>query len=96
MRITDRYQTLTADRANAAGAAKPVEKTEKVGGGARAKSAPKGQATSSRVLDVNVSERAHELASGGVARLDELKSAISNGTFQVDAELIASRLVGDE
>jgi anti-sigma28 factor (negative regulator of flagellin synthesis) len=93
MLITDRYQSLM-DRA--AGAAKPVEKTEKAGQGAKASAkAAASKASAGGVLDVNVSDRAQELASGA-AKLDELKASIQNGTFRIDHDAIASRLVGED
>lgn len=93
MRITDRYQNLME---RAAGAARPVDKTERAGQGAKASAkGATAKASASGVLDVNVSDRAHELASG-VAKLDELKASIQNGSFRIDHDAIASRLVGED
>lgn len=82
MRITDRYQS-TIDRVGA----RPVEKTPSVEGAAQ----PKGKARAA--VDVNVSDRAQELAAGA-ARLEELRVAIRDGTFRVDSQRIAETLVG--
>ncbi len=51
-------------------------------------------ATSSNV-EVNVSKRAERLACG-VERIAELRAAVRDGTFRVDASAIAARLVGDD
>jgi negative regulator of flagellin synthesis FlgM len=48
---------------------------------------------------VEVSEQAKALeakASGDSAKIDRLKSAISDGSFKVDAKTIASKLVGED
>ncbi len=86
MRITDRYQS-TMDRVGSAGA-RPVDKTTAVEGGPRGRGNAAGGA-----LEVTVSERAQELASGA-ARLEELRSAIRDGSFRVDSQRIAEKLVG--
>lgn len=52
--------------------------------------------TAGEVLHVQVSERAHELSAKNVARLEELKASIKNGSFKVDADKIATKLVGDD
>ncbi|MBX3209334.1 MAG: flagellar biosynthesis anti-sigma factor FlgM [Labilithrix sp.] len=90
MRITDRYLNLT-DR-TAPGAARPVDKTEKTESGARATTA-KAKAPAGDALEVSVSGRAQELASR-MARIDELRSAIKDGSFRVDSKRIAESLVG--
>jgi anti-sigma28 factor (negative regulator of flagellin synthesis) len=86
MRITDRYQGLM-ERVGA-GATRPVDKAGRAESGARAK----GKA-SEGALEVSVSDRAQELAAGA-ARLEELRTAIKDGSFVVDSERIARRLVG--
>jgi flagellar biosynthesis anti-sigma factor FlgM len=86
MRITDRYQSLM-DRVPA-GAARPTDKTDK-GGRSAATSSAAQSAT------VKVSERAQQLASGA-ARVEQLRAAVRDGTFRIDADAIAARLVGDE
>ena len=48
---------------------------------------------------VEVSDEAKALeakASGDTAKIDRLKSAIADGSFKVDANKIASKLVGDD
>lgn len=84
MRITDRYQSLM-DRVGA-GAARSVDRTGRAEGVSRAK-APES------ALEVTVSDRAQKLASGS-ARIEELRTAIENGSFVVDSARIARRLVG--
>ncbi len=45
---------------------------------------------------VSISREARELAGGagpGARRVDELKAALANGTFEVDAMLVAQRIV---
>ena len=86
MRITDRYQS-TMDRVGPSGP-RPVDKAAAAESGARAKSKSAGGA-----LEVSVSDRAQELASGA-ARLEELRTAIQNGSFRVDSQRIAQKLVG--
>jgi flagellar biosynthesis anti-sigma factor FlgM len=55
-----------------------------------------------RTDEVRVSREAHELAAArGVevpdqARIDRLKDAIANGTFRVDVDRIASRMLDEE
>lgn len=92
MKITDRYQSLM-DRVgpNKSAATKGVDKI--ANGEAAAKGGPevKGDAVS-----VNVSAKAQEMSKAGAARIDELKAAIANGTFKVDAHAIAAKLVGDD
>jgi flagellar biosynthesis anti-sigma factor FlgM len=90
MKITDRYQGLM-DRVGA-GAAKPVDKTEKSEQGAGAKAASKAKGADN-ALNVSVSDRAQELAAR-TARVDELRNAIRDGSFRVDSKAIAQRLVG--
>lgn len=86
MRITDRYQALM----NRVGTnpTRPAGKVERAGSARDARGPAAG-----RLLDVNVSARAHELASSA-ARLDALRDAVRNGTYRVDAHAIAARLVG--
>ena len=45
--------------------------------------------------EVHVSARAEQLASGA-DRVEELRAAVRNGTFKIDASAIAARLVGDD
>jgi anti-sigma28 factor (negative regulator of flagellin synthesis) len=47
------------------------------------------------MLEVNVSDRAQELASGA-AKLEALRVSVRNGTFQIDPHAIAARLVGED
>ncbi len=88
MRITDRYQPLM-ERAGT-GAARPVDKASRTEGATRAKGKAQDGASA---LEVSVSDRAQELAAGS-ARLEELRTAIKDGSFVVDAQRIAQRLVG--
>lgn len=90
MRITDRY-SIAMDRV-APGAARPVDKTENGDSGSRAASA-KAKTPAGGALEVSVSSRAQELASR-TARIDELRTAIKDGSFRVDSQRIAQRLVG--
>jgi hypothetical protein len=86
MRITDRYEALM-DRVGST-PTRPVGKLERVSAARDARGPAAG-----RILDVNVSERAHALASNA-ARLEALRDAVRNGTYEVDAHAIAARLVG--
>jgi anti-sigma28 factor (negative regulator of flagellin synthesis) len=87
MRITDRYQS--------------IEGTQRVAPAKAAASTSKAAPTTgtsdgaSGVLDVHVSQQAQELSAraGGV---EQLKKQIQNGTFKVDADAIASKLVGGD
>jgi anti-sigma28 factor (negative regulator of flagellin synthesis) len=85
MRISDRYERFlervgTKGKPGAGGKAAPTE-------GARE--------ADTTALKVSVSDEAKALAAG-TARLDELRSAVRNGTYKVDAQAIARRLVGGE
>jgi anti-sigma28 factor (negative regulator of flagellin synthesis) len=93
MRITDRYQNLM-DRPGAAGA-RPVDKAAHESTQARAAAGAAKTAKAGAAIQVNVSARAQELAAGA-ARLEELKASIKDGSFKVDADAIAAKLVGDE
>jgi anti-sigma28 factor (negative regulator of flagellin synthesis) len=89
MRIADRYQSLIArtGATREVDKAKPADKSTAVGASRRF--------GSPAVLDVNVSARAQELATGS-ARLAELKASIKDGSFRIDTHAIASRLVGGD
>lgn len=93
MRISDRYERF-ADRVGQSGtqATKQAGKT-----GAVDKTAPAAPAKPPEpgVLTVYISDFAAHL-SASAARLEELKSSIQSGTYQVDAKGIASKLIGDE
>ncbi len=95
MRIADRYQSLM-DRVGPS-AGRNVDKTDKsnASAGARGPAAKKPSAGSGAAVQVNVSDRAQELAAGA-ARLEELKSSIQDGTYEVNPKVIASRLLGEE
>lgn len=81
MRITDRYQSAIERVAPA----KPVAST--------AKAAATAESSSSNVLDVKMSAEAQEL-SNRAAGVTQLKEQVANGSFKIDADAIASRLVG--
>jgi flagellar biosynthesis anti-sigma factor FlgM len=57
---------------------------------------------SERADEVRVSREAHELAASrgpevpDQARIDRLKDAIANGTFRIDVDRIASRMIDEE
>lgn len=91
MRITDRYSS-PMDRV-APSAARPVDKTERADSGSHAASAKAKTPAAGGALEVSVSGRAQELASR-TARIDELRAAIKVGSFRVDSQRIAQRLVG--
>ncbi len=64
---------------------------------AKPEAAPPGQ-QSTEAASVNISSEARELASGtgqGVSsqRVEELKAAVADGTFEVDARAVAERLI---
>jgi len=83
MRITDRYQS-SIERA---APAKPVAATAKTA----ATTATADSA--SNILDIHMSAQAQEL-SNRAAGVEQLKKQVANGTFKVDADAIASKLVG--
>lgn len=85
MRISDRYQS-TIERV---GPAKPASSTSKA---APTTGTPDG---ASGVLDVHVSQQAQEL-SNRAAGVEQLKKQVQNGTFKVDPDAIASKLVGGD
>ncbi len=83
MRINDRYAKFLDRVLPQTG--KPAEKVKESGAGTKPSAA----------LAVKVSERAQELATRA-DRVEELKSAIANGTYKVDARALASRLLDGE
>ncbi len=85
MRISDRYQS-TIDKV---APAKPAAATSKA--------APTAGTTdgASGILDVHVSAQAQELSARS-AQVDQLKQQVQNGTFKVDPDAIASKLVGGD
>lgn len=85
MRISDRYQS-TIERV---APAKPVQSTAK----SAATESAGGDATSS-ILDIHVSPQAQAL-SNRAAGLEQLKARVQNGTFKVDPDAIANKLVGE-
>ena len=85
MRISDRYPS-TIERASSA---KPLTYTAKSGATDRTSAAD----GASGILDIHVSAQAQAL-SNRAAGLEQLKARIQNGTFNVDADAIASKLVG--
>ena len=87
MRISDRYQS-TIERV---APAKPVKSTAKT---EATDSAASGDA-SSTILDIHVSAQAQAL-SNRAAGLEQLKARVQDGSFKVDADAIASKLVGLE
>jgi anti-sigma28 factor (negative regulator of flagellin synthesis) len=84
MRISDRYQS-TIERV---APAKPVQATTK-----SAATESTGDAASG-ILDIHVSAQAQAL-SNRAAGLEQLKARIQNGTFQIDHDAIAAKLVGE-
>lgn len=83
MRISDRYQSTI----EFVSPAKPVQAAAK-SGGAEAKAD-----AASNILDVHVSAQAQAL-SNRAAGLEQLKAQVQNGTFKIDADAIAAKLVG--
>ena len=86
MRINDRASKYI-DRApapTAPSAAKAA--SEASAGNASKKSAAAG-------ASVNVSARAQELAAGA-SRLEELRAQVRDGTYKIDPQKIAARIVG--
>jgi negative regulator of flagellin synthesis FlgM len=94
MKITDAYgkfqvQTPSATGVNGSTAAKGVGSSKSSGQAHNAKDGGR----------VEVSDQAKALeakASGDAAKVERLKSAISDGSFKIDAEKIASKLTGDD
>jgi anti-sigma28 factor (negative regulator of flagellin synthesis) len=89
MRISDRYERF-ADRVSTSKTGATAG-SDKAGAG-KAKPATAAQPS---VLSVSVSDRAAQLSAGS-SRLDELRDAVRNGTFKVDARDIAEKLVGED
>jgi anti-sigma28 factor (negative regulator of flagellin synthesis) len=87
MRISDRYQSV--ESAQRAAKAAPVASTSKA--------APAAGTTdgTSGILDVHVSAQAQEL-SARAAGVEQLKQQVQNGTFKVDPDAIAAKLVGGD
>jgi anti-sigma28 factor (negative regulator of flagellin synthesis) len=81
MRITNGYQAAAIDRV---APAKPVEATAKTG-------ATDKTGGASSILDVNVSSEATARA----ASLEALKKSVQDGSFKVDPDAIAAKLVGE-
>lgn len=88
MRITERYRDLS--RVSKTDGVRPIEKTDNASEAGAAKGTARGNS-----LEINVSERAQELARGA-ARLEELRASVRNGTFKIDPHAIAARLVGEK
>jgi flagellar biosynthesis anti-sigma factor FlgM len=94
MKITDAYgkfqvSTPTASGVNGSSAAKGVGSAKDAGHAHHPKDGGR----------VEVSEQAKALeakASGDGAKIERLKSAISAGSFKIDATKIASKLTGDD
>jgi anti-sigma28 factor (negative regulator of flagellin synthesis) len=93
MRISDRYQRLmdgtsgvSTKRTAGADGGRPSSSTASSG---------KAGSTAGANVEVKVSDRAQEL-NAGVQRLEQLKSAIRDGSFKVDPQAIAAKLVGEE
>ena len=89
MRISDRYERF-ADRVSTSKAGATAASDKAGAGGPKVK-----KAEPSGVLSVSVSDRAAQLSAGS-SRLDELRDAVRNGTFKVDARAIAEKLVGED
>ncbi|MBX3228855.1 MAG: flagellar biosynthesis anti-sigma factor FlgM [Labilithrix sp.] len=84
MRITDRYQS-TIERV---APAKPVLATSTT-------TATTATADRASILDIHMSAQAQEL-SNRAAGVEHLKRQIANGTFKVDPDVIASKIVGGD
>lgn len=90
MRINDPEKRLNSEGTASLARSKPVEirPSSKVGAGADARK------SESDVLSVCLSDRA-TLLSSSAARTEALRTAIREGTFEVDARAIARALVED-
>ena len=80
MRITNGYNQSAIERV---APAKPVQSTAKTG-------ATEATGESSSILDVKVSSEATARA----ASLEALKKSVQDGSFKVDPDAIAAKLVG--
>lgn len=92
MRIADAYSKLSIDKPTVSGA-QAAKGAERVKAGDASKSSSHGDA-----VKVTVSAQARELANQAAqgfdaAKVDRLRSAISNGSYKVDSSAIAARLV---
>jgi negative regulator of flagellin synthesis FlgM len=94
MKITDAYgkfQVTTPATAGTAGATSAKGVAPKTG------SAPAHHHKDAGRVEVSEQAKALEAKSAGdSAKIERLKSAISDGSFKVDASKIASKLVGED
>ncbi|HEY2407699.1 MAG TPA: flagellar biosynthesis anti-sigma factor FlgM [Polyangiaceae bacterium] len=84
--VLDAYQQMAVAKV---GAPKPV---------AAASASPAGAQPSTGAAEVNISSRARDLAATAThtvnhEKVSDLKSQISNGTYQIDSHAIAQRLI---
>jgi len=82
-------------RIHEVGRPQDVSKIASVEGAPKAAPVAKDAAKSESVLQVQVSDRAQELAARA-ERAAELKAQIKDGSFKVDADKIAAKLVGGD
>lgn len=87
MRITDRYQA-TIERM---GRALPASTSKS----ASTSGPPQASGESSSILDIRVSPEAQQLSTRA-AGVEQLKRQVQDGTFKVDPDAIAAKLVGGD
>ncbi len=93
MRIHDAYTKLngptrtdaTAGTPNAAGRAKDA-----------GRAAPTGDASTKVVLSARAQELSTRMDPARSARVTALREQVQNGTFKIDAQSIAAKLMGDD
>ena len=93
MRIPNAYTKLDRTTGPQGPAAAGKDATTK------SKEGASNAASTSVATSVNLSSRARELAAGAepsAAKVSSLRDQIQRGTFKVDAQAIASKLVGDD
>jgi len=88
MRIRDAYTRLEGGAVGQAGATGKAHEARSAGSAKKADRAPDAATT------VKVSARALEMSNS--PKIAALKAAVEAGTYRVDAEKVAARLVGDE
>lgn len=93
MRISDRYERF-ADRVATSGTS-ASKQASLVGAKDKASAVAAARGAEPGVLTVSISDVAGHL-SANAAKLEQLKASIQDGSFRVDAQAIAKKLVGDE
>jgi len=92
MRVNDLYRKLNDAVTTGTGAAKPATPEKPA-------DATSGKPTVGEAVHVSVSDEARELARTKNAeseRIEKLRAAVQGGTYQVDPQKVAAKIVEDE